>query len=203
VDQVGCVYTAQGFEFDYVGVIVGRDLRYDPKAAAWIGDRSASADPWVKRASDAEFLQLVKSVYRVLLTRGLKGCYVTFLDRDTEAFVRSRIESRPERVTPLAVEPPSEQEPREEHPHLRKLARRALELWPLFEPYRAPVGALADDVLIATANDVAWLLEREDMAGWEQDPARRAALRASLSRVLSDLAEGADREELVDRVLGV
>jgi hypothetical protein len=30
IDQVGCVYTAQGFEFDYVGVIFGPDFVYRP-----------------------------------------------------------------------------------------------------------------------------------------------------------------------------
>jgi DUF2075 family protein len=28
LDQVGCVYAAQGFEFDHVGVVFGTDLRY-------------------------------------------------------------------------------------------------------------------------------------------------------------------------------
>jgi hypothetical protein len=37
IDQVGCVYTAQGFEFDYVGVIVGPDLVYRPMGGGWIG----------------------------------------------------------------------------------------------------------------------------------------------------------------------
>jgi len=90
IDQVGCVYTAQGFEFDYVGVIFGRDLRYDPEAASWIGDPSENQDPVVKRSGDS-FVDLVKNTYRVLLTRGLKGCYVTFLDRGTRDFFRSRI----------------------------------------------------------------------------------------------------------------
>lgn len=91
IDQVGCVYTAQGFEFDYVGVIFGRDLRYDLDAQAWIGDRDASFDRQVRRGGDA-FADLVKNTYRVLLSRGLKGCYVHFLDRDTERFFRTRIE---------------------------------------------------------------------------------------------------------------
>ena len=90
IDQVGCVYTAQGFEFDYVGVIFGKDLRYDPDAAKWIGNRKASEDTVVKRGGD-RFLDMVKNTYRVLLTRGLKGCYVTFLDKDTERFFRSRL----------------------------------------------------------------------------------------------------------------
>lgn len=91
VGQVGCVYTAQGFEFDYVGVIFGSDLRYDPDQAKWIGDRAKSFDVVVKRAKGS-FTNLVKNTYRVLLTRGLRGCFVYFVDKETERFIRSRIE---------------------------------------------------------------------------------------------------------------
>ena len=91
INQVGCVYTAQGFEFDYCGVIFGRDLRFDPVAAAWVGDRTESRDPVVAKSAEG-FLELVKNTYRVLLTRGLKGCYVYFQDDATKAFFRSRIE---------------------------------------------------------------------------------------------------------------
>lgn len=101
IDQVGCIYTAQGFEFDYVGVIWGKDLRYDP-AEGWVGDRTISNDAPVKRSGD-RFLELVKNTYRVLLSRGMKGCYVYFEDAETEKFVRSRTESLgfTPKVTPL------------------------------------------------------------------------------------------------------
>jgi DUF2075 family protein len=91
INQVGCVYTAQGFEYDYAGVIWGRDLRYDPVAGTWIGDPKASFDKVVQR-SKAGFTELVKNTYRVLLTRGMKGCYVYFVDEATRNFVRSRLE---------------------------------------------------------------------------------------------------------------
>ena len=93
IDQVGCVYTAQGFEFDYVGVIWGPDLTYRFAERRWVGDKSASYDSVVKRSGD-RFVDLAKNTYRVLLSRGLKGCYVVFLDRETEDFVRSRMESQ-------------------------------------------------------------------------------------------------------------
>ena len=93
VDQVGCVYTAQGFEFDYVGVIFGSDLRYELDRQAWTGDPTGSCDAVVKRSKD-RFVDLVKNTYRVLLSRGLKGCYVYFMDRDTERFVRTRMAKR-------------------------------------------------------------------------------------------------------------
>jgi uncharacterized protein len=92
IDQVGCIYTAQGFEFDYVGVIFGRDLVYNPLLGQWVGDATVSADRSIRRAQ-RDFLQFVKNIYRVLLTRGLKGCYVHFMDKATEHFVRSRLEA--------------------------------------------------------------------------------------------------------------
>lgn len=93
IDQVGCIYTAQGFEFDYVGVIFGRDLYYDPIEAKWRTRKDESHDSVVKRSKD-DFPKLLKNAYRVLLSRGMKGCYVCFLDKDTENFFRSRMEAR-------------------------------------------------------------------------------------------------------------
>ena len=81
IDHVGCVYTTQGFEFDYVGVIVGPDLVYRPMGGGWVGQRDQSHDRVVRRGvTEAEFTRYVKSTYRVLLTRGLRGCYVYFMD---------------------------------------------------------------------------------------------------------------------------
>ncbi|HUW64235.1 MAG TPA: DUF2075 domain-containing protein [Spirochaetia bacterium] len=91
IGQVGCVYTAQGFEFDYVGVIVGNDLKYSFEANEWQGFPEKSYDTTVKRSKD-QFVDLVKNTYRVLFTRGLKGCYVYFMDKDSERFFRSRME---------------------------------------------------------------------------------------------------------------
>ncbi len=89
VNQVGCVYTAQGFEFDYVGIIFGTDLLYR-KGRGWVGAKEASFDTVVKRSGD-KFEALVKNTYRVLLTRGLKGCYLYFMDKETGSFFRDRL----------------------------------------------------------------------------------------------------------------
>ena len=91
INQIGCVYTAQGFEFDYVGVIFGEDLVYDLDKQAWIGNLSNSSDNVVKRSGE-KFVDLIKNTYRVLLSRGMKGCYVYFMNKDTERFFKSRIE---------------------------------------------------------------------------------------------------------------
>jgi hypothetical protein len=93
LNQVGCVYTAQGFEYDYAGVIFGRDLVWRARKG-WIGQPEYSHDTIVKRAGKdlALFTDLVKNTYRVLLTRGLRGCYVYFEDEQTRDFWLSRAE---------------------------------------------------------------------------------------------------------------
>jgi uncharacterized protein len=90
INQVGCVYTAQGFEFDYVGVIFGNDLVFE---GGWRGNRKISHDSVVKKAPEEEFVNLVKQTYRVLLTRGMKGCYVYFEDAATREFFLSRMKA--------------------------------------------------------------------------------------------------------------
>ena len=90
INQVGCIYTAQGFEFDYAGVIFGRDLYFDPREGVWKGRPEQSFDTPVRR-SRGDFVQLVKNTYRVLLSRGIRGCYVNFIDEDTRNFFRSRM----------------------------------------------------------------------------------------------------------------
>jgi DUF2075 family protein len=76
IDQVGCMYTAQGFEFDYACIIIGKDMVYDFATNAWKGQPEDCYDGLVK--GSRKFLDLVKNTYRVLLTLVQKGCYVCF-----------------------------------------------------------------------------------------------------------------------------
>jgi hypothetical protein len=77
---------------------------YDPSNSSWRGDKQQSKD-WVVSRSGDRFTDLVKNTYRVLLSRGLKGCYVYFMDKNTETFVRSRIEGL-EITQPVVRVPP-------------------------------------------------------------------------------------------------
>jgi uncharacterized protein len=92
IKQVGCIYTVQGFEFDYIGVIVGPDLKYDKENDCLVSDISGTKDQMLKRSKD-NFDQYVKNIYRVLMSRGMKGCYVYFVDKDVEKYFRSKIKS--------------------------------------------------------------------------------------------------------------
>jgi hypothetical protein len=85
--QVGCIYSAQGFEFDTVGVIWGEDLVW--RDGNWVAQRDKTHDKPV-RAKSADTLRLLKNAYRVLLTRGIKRTVVLFLDKETEQHFRSQ-----------------------------------------------------------------------------------------------------------------
>ncbi|MBN1869230.1 MAG: DUF2075 domain-containing protein [Candidatus Omnitrophica bacterium] len=92
MEQVGTVYTSQGFEFDYIGVIFGNDLVYDVKRQEWIAVPENSHDSMVKR-NNKELLRHLKSVYRVLMSRAHKGVYIYFMDETTKKYFISRLTS--------------------------------------------------------------------------------------------------------------
>lgn len=85
--QVGCIYTAQGFEYDYAGVIFGEDLVW--RDNAWVANPKASRDAAIIAADN--FDNLVRNVYKVLLTRGMRGAGVFSVDRRTNEFLRTLI----------------------------------------------------------------------------------------------------------------
>ena len=89
--QIGCIYTAQGFEFDYIGVIIGDDLAFDAQTNSLKGDVAATKDPTLRK-SKKNFDSHVKNIYRTLLSRGMKGCFVYFTNKETEKLFKSKME---------------------------------------------------------------------------------------------------------------
>jgi hypothetical protein len=90
-NQVGCIYSAQGFEFDRVGVIWGRDLVW--RCGAWVAQGNESFDSPVKRSSN--MLQLLRNAYRVLLTRGIQGTRLLCLDDETRQHITETLKIEP------------------------------------------------------------------------------------------------------------
>lgn len=89
-EQVGCIYTAQGFEYSWNGVIVGPDLVW--RNDRWVSRREFNKDPDFrsrKTVDDATFDRLVRHVYKVLLTRGLRGTFLYSTDDETQEMFRS------------------------------------------------------------------------------------------------------------------
>lgn len=88
IEEIGCIHTCQGLELDYIGVIVGNDIRFENgKVICDIKERSRN-DQSVKgfgtlfknqkEKGIQEAEEIIKNTYRTLMTRGVKGCYVYF-----------------------------------------------------------------------------------------------------------------------------
>lgn len=102
VKQIGCIHTCQGLEVDYIGVIVGPDLVVRGGKVVTRPERRSKHDKSLNgytklmktdaKAARTKADLIIKNTYRTLMTRGMKGCYVYFVDKALDQFVRSRID---------------------------------------------------------------------------------------------------------------
>lgn len=86
INEIGCIHTVQGLEFDYVGVIIGDDIRYENGHIITDFTKRASTDQSIKGLKslyntnpiEANKIadSIIKNTYKTLMTRGMKGCYV-------------------------------------------------------------------------------------------------------------------------------
>jgi hypothetical protein len=91
VGQIGCAYTAQTFEFDWVGVILGPDLIW--RQGRFHVDRAATHDPELRPRTieDSVVTRCVLNAYHVLLTRGLMGVVLHSTDEETREALRAHV----------------------------------------------------------------------------------------------------------------
>lgn len=99
VNEIGCIHTCQGLEVDYIGVVIGPDLI--------VRDGKVLTQPLARARSDRSVFgykkllerkpeegkkilrSIIKNTYRTLMTRGMKGCYVYFTDKETEEYFKN------------------------------------------------------------------------------------------------------------------
>ncbi|MFD8025749.1 DNA/RNA helicase domain-containing protein [Streptomyces lavendulae] len=79
--QVGCVYTAQGLEYQHSAVIIGPDLTW--RDNQWTAHPDKSQDGTLKTLTPQEYLPLALNIYRVLLTRGTHTTRIHSTDPET------------------------------------------------------------------------------------------------------------------------
>ncbi|MDX9692082.1 MAG: DUF2075 domain-containing protein [Acholeplasmataceae bacterium] len=91
-DQVGCIHTAQGLEFDYVGIIIGQDMVYRDGKVITDYTKRAKSDASLKGIKSSNNYQLadriIRNTYKTLLSRGQKGCYVYCEDLALREYLR-------------------------------------------------------------------------------------------------------------------
>lgn len=100
VNEIGCIHTSQGLEFDYVGVIIGEDLRYKNGRIITDFTKRAKTDNSLRgikkmyNENPKKALkiadEIIKNTYRTLLTRGQKGCYIYCEDKSLAEYLKYR-----------------------------------------------------------------------------------------------------------------
>ena len=101
VNEIGCIHTSQGLEFDYVGVIIGEDIRYEDGKVITDFSKRAGTDQSLKgikklskenpEEARKRADEIIRNTYRTLLTRGMKGCYIYCVDPELEKYMKEQI----------------------------------------------------------------------------------------------------------------
>lgn len=98
VNEVGCIHTSQGLEFDYAGVIIGDDMRYENGHIVTDFTKRAKTDQSLRgikklykenpKLALKEADEIIKNTYRTLMTRGMKGCYIYCTDKPLAEYLK-------------------------------------------------------------------------------------------------------------------
>ncbi len=105
--EIGCVHTTQGFDFNYIGVIFGPEIDFDPEKGEIIVNYDKIADknslsnasvvdkrkretmtPAQIASREKQITEDVLNVYNVLLTRGIRGCYMWAYNENMQNYLK-------------------------------------------------------------------------------------------------------------------
>ena len=93
-EQVGCIHTCQGLEFDYVGVIIGQDLRFENGKVITNQTKIAESDKssGIRTCKNKALADsLIRNTYKTLMSRGQKGCFIYCEDKALNEFLNKCI----------------------------------------------------------------------------------------------------------------
>lgn len=83
IDEIGCIHTVQGYDLNYLGVIIGEDIKYNTITEKIYADKTCYHDQQGKSgvANDQDALRdYLTNIYLTLMTRGIRGTYVYVCD---------------------------------------------------------------------------------------------------------------------------
>ncbi len=99
INEVGCIHTVQGYDLNYVGVIIGPEFSYDPVNNKFrvdkdqyfdINGRNGITDP-------NELERYIINIYKTLLTRGIKGTYIYISDQNLRNYFKKQLGQKTDR----------------------------------------------------------------------------------------------------------
>lgn len=92
-EQVGCIHSTQGLEFEYVGIIIGKDLRFENNKVITDRSKRAKSDATIKglNGNEAKGDKIIRNTYKTLLSRGQKGCFIYCEDKALSNYLKERL----------------------------------------------------------------------------------------------------------------
>lgn len=94
VNEIGCIHTTQGYDLNYVAVIFGKEIDYDEKTDSIVIYKRKFYDTKVKAGVDDVMLkQYIINSYKVMMARGIKGCYVYACNKSLQNYLRRFIDA--------------------------------------------------------------------------------------------------------------
>ena len=77
---------------NYCGVIIGKDLIYKDGKIQIDTETHQTKDKAFCRNTDRELVKrIIRNTYYVLLTRGIKGCYIYCVDKNLQEYLKERL----------------------------------------------------------------------------------------------------------------
>ena len=99
INEVGCIHTVQGYDLNYVGVIIGPELSYDEENNKLVinSENYMDTNGWRGITDPKELERYIINIYKTLLTRGIKGTYLYIVDKKLAKYFKSKINNNKEK----------------------------------------------------------------------------------------------------------
>ena len=92
LQEIGCIHTIQGFDVDYIGVIFGREIIYRNGKIQVNRKEYKDKGGFSKKMPDKELGKYIKNIYRVLMSRGMRGTYIYVFDKKLRNYLNKYID---------------------------------------------------------------------------------------------------------------
>ncbi|MCR5786109.1 MAG: DUF2075 domain-containing protein [Acholeplasmatales bacterium] len=88
INEIGCIHTLQGYDLNYIGLILGEEIDYNPETNQIEIDLDKFYDKYVKQGCDSKTVEnFIINSYKVMMTRGIKGCYVYACNKNMQEYL--------------------------------------------------------------------------------------------------------------------
>ncbi len=102
INEVGCIHTVQGYDLNYVGVIIGPEFSYDSIGKKFKVNKEKYFDTNGRNGitDPKELERYIINIYKTLLTRGIRGTYIYICDKGLRDYFNTILDKKIDIITP-------------------------------------------------------------------------------------------------------